>query len=378
MASAQAVQVRTTARTLISPLGLALILALTGASNAQTDEEVSGTEADAGPSAAGPAGEPAQPMEASQTKTSEEETGRRSAPDPDAPAAADAAAQEAAKFAAAIAKGTVLQQMTMEQVIQARGEPDRKEVIPPDAELWHYPSGEVAFSAGKVTYVSLAEKRGKTPSAGSASVEDRRERMSPSPVGAKHAEQVGVPSVRVGDSYIYESFDPAKPSSGLTTRRTVTSAAEGKIVLSSLNLDNPRAKARSLRFNREWNLIASRSPDGSGRDYSPPLMYYDFPLFPGKTWRQTTTETDIKTGAVRFHTVSGVVKGWESVSVPAGTFRGIRVDLETELYDPSTGERVSGTDISWYVPEVRRSVKSDTTGRGGSQRVIRLLSYDVE
>ena len=72
------------------------------------------------------------------------------------------------------------------------------------------------------------------------------------------------------------------------------------------------------------------------------------------------------------------MKGWETVTVPAGTFRGIRVHLETELYDPSTGEPIPGTDTSWYVPEVRRSVKSDTTGKGGSQRVIQLLSYDVQ
>ena len=72
------------------------------------------------------------------------------------------------------------------------------------------------------------------------------------------------------------------------------------------------------------------------------------------------------------------VEGWETVSVPAETFRGIRVDPESELYDPSTGERTLGTDTSWYVPEVRRSVKSDTTGKGGSRRLIQLISYDVQ
>ncbi len=73
-------------------------------------------------------------------------------------------------------------------------------------------------------------------------------------------------------------------------------------MLSSLDLDNKRAKARSLYFDREWSLIGSRSPNNSGRDY----------------------------------------------------------------------------DTSWYVPEVRRSVKSDTTGKGGSERVIKLHWNDVE
>jgi hypothetical protein len=188
---------------------------------------------------------------------------------------------------------------------------------------------------------------------------------------------VGAPSIQVGDSYVYESRDPADPASALSTRRTVTST-KGKVTLSSLNLDNKRAKPRSLVFDRQWNLISTRSPDKSGKDYSPPLKYYDFPLFHGKTWVQTSTETDIKTGATRIHTISGTVGGWERVSVPAGTFRAIKVQLVTELFDPITGERTPGTDTSWYVPEVRRSVKSETGGKDGRRGLIQLLHYELK
>ena len=45
--------------------------------------------------------------------------------------------------------------MTPEQVLSARGESLRKESIPPEAKLWHYAEGEVAFSKGAVTYVDL-------------------------------------------------------------------------------------------------------------------------------------------------------------------------------------------------------------------------------
>ena len=280
-----------------------------------------------------------------------------------------------AEAAEAILSGTVLKDMTMEQVRLARGEPTRKEVIPPDAELWHYPGGEVAFSAGKVSYVSLAAKPAAPPS-------PRKEAETSQPGVSEHPltqapAQVPAPSMRVGDSYVYVSRDPEDPRSSVSTRRTVT-AANGKVILSSLNLDNKDAKARTLHYDRQWNLIASRSPNGSGRDYAPPLQYYDFPLFPGKTWHRTTTETDIKTGAVRTHRASGAVEEWETVSVPAGTFQALRVNLRTELEDPSTGERITGTDLSWYVPEVRRSVKSQTTGRDGSRRVIELQRYEVK
>ena len=68
-----------------------------------------------------------------------------------------------AEAADAILTGVVLKEMTTEQVLLARGTPERKEVIPPDAELWHYPAGEVAFSNGKVTYVGLRAKSEPTP-----------------------------------------------------------------------------------------------------------------------------------------------------------------------------------------------------------------------
>lgn len=288
-------------------------------------------------------------------------------------------AAHGAEVADAILAGTVIKEMTMDQVLEALGAPIRKEVIPPDAELWYYPNGEVAFSGGKVSYVSLTAVIQTPPTApkDEARQLDQQRGTHGEHGGVELPVQVDAPPIQVGDSYVYESRDPTDPASGVSTRRTVTST-KGKVTLSSLNLDNKRAKPRSLVFDRQWNLISTRSPDKSGKDYAPPLKYYDFPLFPGKTWGQTTTETNIKTGATRIHTISGTVGGWERVSVPAGTFRAIKVQLVTELFDPSTGERIPGTDTSWYVPEVRRSVRSDTSGKGGRRGLIQLLHYELK
>jgi hypothetical protein len=57
------------------------------------------------------------------------------------------------------APGTVLKGMTMDKVLAARGVPIRKEAIPPDAELWYYHEGDVAFAGGKVSYVGIKELR---------------------------------------------------------------------------------------------------------------------------------------------------------------------------------------------------------------------------
>jgi hypothetical protein len=271
--------------------------------------------------------------------------------------------------------GSVIKDMTVEQVLLFRGAPIGKQVIPPDAELWRYANGEVAFSAGKVSYVGFSTNS-DTPrptSPGGVSAPGQMPAIEP-PIGSGSG--VPRPAVRVGDSYIYESRDPANIEPTITTKRTVTSTDNG-IVLSTLSINSKNAKTRKLYFDREWNLLRSRNADNSGLDYSPPVKYYAFPLFPGKTWQQNSTEYDIKTGKIRTHTISGVVGDWEEVSVPAGSFRAIRVSLETEVFDSATGERTVGTDISWYVPGVRRSVKSMTSGKDGKRKVLQLMWYQL-
>jgi hypothetical protein len=189
---------------------------------------------------------------------------------------------------------------------------------------------------------------------------------------------VNSPTLDVGDTYLYEALDPQHPASKVTTRRTIISSHNGEIQFSSLNIGHKHSKPRSLYFTNDWNLVRIRNAAGnSGLDYSPPLKYYDFPLYPGKTWQQTTTETNITTGKTRIHTISGVVGPWEDVSVPAGRFRAIKVILRTELFDPATGERVNGADTSWYVPEVHRSVRTLETGKDGKERLIELTYYHL-
>jgi hypothetical protein len=69
------------------------------------------------------------------------------------------AQQHGTEIADAIVGRVVLRGMTSVQVALARGVPARKDVIPPDAELWYYPDGEVAFAEGKVSYVDLHKRQ---------------------------------------------------------------------------------------------------------------------------------------------------------------------------------------------------------------------------
>jgi hypothetical protein len=190
------------------------------------------------------------------------------------------------------------------------------------------------------------------------------------------------PEIKTGDTYIIEYLHPDKPESNYILERKVVSVGEGKITVTSRNIKSKTGKARILQFTSEWNLISSRNIDEGGFDYSPPLKYFAFPLYPGKTWQQKSQETNIKTGTVREHTLSATVGEWEDVSVPAGTFRTIKISIQTELLDRATEQKSTGIDISWYAPTIRRSVKSVITSQNfqGQQerQLIQMIQYDVK
>jgi WD40 repeat protein len=186
---------------------------------------------------------------------------------------------------------------------------------------------------------------------------------SPSSFQSPAGVLVGPPDIKIGDTYIIDSQYPDNPKLNSTTERKVHAIGEGKIIVASRNIKSMTGKPRILQFTPEWNLMSSRNADGSGFDYSPPLQYFAFPLYPGKTWKQISRETNIKTGAVREHTFSATVGDWEDISVPAGAFRAIKITIQTELLDRATELKSTGTDISWYAPTLRRSVKSVITSR---------------
>ncbi len=87
-------------------------------------------------------------------------------------------------------------------------------------------------------------------------------------------------------------------------------------------------------------------------------VLYAYPLFPGKTW---TYETTRKVGtAEREDKVASKAETWETVEVPAGKFRAIKVtSAGTFTYTAADGRVSTGTHrtTNWYAPEVSRSVK---------------------
>jgi hypothetical protein len=181
-----------------------------------------------------------------------------------------------------------------------------------------------------------------------------------------------------GDSFSYESEFSLDKKLNNTTEKVVVSISEKNLTVKSRNVKNNNI--RTLIYTKEWNVVKTINANGSGNEYSPPVKYFDFPLYPGKTWNETSVEKDIKSGSSdRVITISSTVGNWENITIPAGTFRAIKIISKTTVLNNKTGVVTKGTDLSWYSPDVGRSILSEITSDNpdGSieKQTAKLVAY---
>lgn len=201
---------------------------------------------------------------------------------------------------------------------------------------------------------------------------------SPLPVPAAAPRQAAPPILRVGDRWVTDVVDHQDARLNYRSERIVQSIDGGRVVTSVRTLKSNYT--RTVEYDAHWSLLAARLPNGATTTYSPAIPYLRFPMSPGQRWQARVVETKAD-GTQRVHELRAVVEGWESVSVTAGRFDALRVVLNDDILEG--GVLISqGQDVSWYVPEVRRSVKSEETSVTPSngerrRRTIALVEYAV-
>jgi hypothetical protein len=137
---------------------------------------------------------------------------------------------------------------------------------------------------------------------------------------------------------------------------------------------------RTIEYDGQWGLLLTRLPNGATTTFAPALPYFRFPASPGQSWQANVVES-APGGATKHHSIQARVGQWELVTVPAGTFKALRIDLEDEISENGSVIQ-KGQDTSWYVPEVRRTVKTEEASfnpRSGDRRrrTIVLVEYVV-
>jgi hypothetical protein len=159
------------------------------------------------------------------------------------------------------------------------------------------------------------------------------------------AEAAAAPEIRVGDVWTDRVL-------GETREFKVESVTDnGNFVVDEWG--------NGILTDKNWNLLTYRSvtfADAPPTNWKKPLMWFKFPLAPGKSWAQNAYW---ETPALDVHgteEVRGKAIGWETVTVPAGTYKALRVEIRDRIV--GTGGTYDLVTLTyWYVPKVNRFVR---------------------
>lgn len=127
--------------------------------------------------------------------------------------------------------------------------------------------------------------------------------------------------------------------------------------------ENAFGPSRAIFVNRvldaRGDLVRLERADGSSVAFEPPMRMLPFPLRPGERFRQTLVARESDGSPARRVIVTGYVAGWETVKVPAGEFRALRVVRDSFLGDVRFYRtETTRKEIDWYAPSIGAVVRS--------------------
>lgn len=177
-------------------------------------------------------------------------------------------------------------------------------------------------------------------------------------VGAARADEgvAPAPTINVGDSWTYQYTDVWKNAPGSLNRLEVTS-----IDGDGIRMDVKRAATGAVvsrqRFSPDLNPI-----DRGKMHFAPYYARYAFPLVPGKEWTADATGNNPSAGRRWRYQFKGKALGWEKITVPAGEFDVMRVEVIGQYHGEEVGW-IGGNGTSketvWYAPAVNNFVRME-------------------
>jgi hypothetical protein len=139
-----------------------------------------------------------------------------------------------------------------------------------------------------------------------------------------------------------------------TWTREVTAAAPGGIRV----VTRDGVEATEALFRAPGEMTSGVLGDRARGTMEPAYQLMPFPLAEGKSWSQKVVRTDPATGERREMLVTGRVRGWETVKVPAGEFKALKVERTMYLGDYDSFRGITQrTETEWYAPDIRGAAK---------------------
>jgi len=168
------------------------------------------------------------------------------------------------------------------------------------------------------------------------------------------AAQVVAPTLKVGDTWTYRGIDNYNKQVTGTLTREVTSTDPSGIHVA---VRSPDGSFDDL-FRTPGELASGVLSDRARGTMDPAFQLMPFPLVEGTSWSQKVIRDDPFSREKREMLVRGKVHGWETVKVPAGEFRAMKVERTMYLGDYETFRGITQrTETEWYAPDIRGAAK---------------------
>ena len=170
--------------------------------------------------------------------------------------------------------------------------------------------------------------------------------------GADEAAPVQKPDVKVGDQWTYRitSYRTNVPQVS-TANVQVTFVGPDSIVTVTTDGKGPD---RDSQYTSEWNALSL----SSGQVFEKPQRFYRFPLRAGDSYPFTFEAVAMRGSTDRWRSEGETkVLGWEDITVPAGKFRALKLDISNTFRGLSSSFFGWARREVWYVPEIKRWVK---------------------
>lgn len=159
------------------------------------------------------------------------------------------------------------------------------------------------------------------------------------------AEAVGPPEIRVGDVWVDRILGGDKEF------KVESVSDDGNFVVDEWG--------NGIVTDKNSNLLTYRSvtfADAPPTSWKKPLIWFKFPIAPGKTWAQSAHWETLAPDVTGTEEVRAKAVGWERVTVPAGTYKALSVEIRDRII--GTGGVYDLITLTyWYVSDVNRFVK---------------------
>jgi len=170
---------------------------------------------------------------------------------------------------------------------------------------------------------------------------------------------IPAPTVRVGDRWVYNCSDGFRVQvTWVETHEVITIDSTGIAV--RVTLVGPTMNYERVEL---WQapgivLIGSAYDNAETRKFVSPMIRFDFPLTPGASWRQQLQNVDPTTGLTSNISRFVRVGGYQTVSVPAGTFNALTMRTIMQVDDNNPFRFPTQCNyVTWFAQEVGATVR---------------------